>query len=147
MRALDQVIEWRGKPAAIRSDHRPEYVDQTLAGWVQGNGVRLDHIQPGHSKTRMLNASIVLFATTGSATTCSSQSLRYRIMQPVGSGSTITNARTWPWAASPQSSGWPWPRSSTSDSPQKWGITVPVAKFRLFLLNLCQSFCNTILGN
>ena len=47
VRALEQVIEWRGKPAAIRSDHRPEYVDQTPAGWAQGNGVRLDHIQLG----------------------------------------------------------------------------------------------------
>lgn len=47
VRALEQVIEWRGKSAAIRSDHRPEYVDQTPAGWAQGNGVRLDHIQLG----------------------------------------------------------------------------------------------------
>lgn len=47
VRALDQVIEWRGKPVAIRSDNGPEYVGQTLAEWAQKNGVRLDHIQPG----------------------------------------------------------------------------------------------------
>lgn len=47
VRALDQVIEWRGKPVAIRSDNGPEYVGQTLAVWAQKNGVRLDHIQPG----------------------------------------------------------------------------------------------------
>ncbi|MCG9060231.1 IS3 family transposase [Laribacter hongkongensis] len=47
VRALDQVIEWRGKPTAIRSDNGPEYVGKTLTEWAQRNGVRLDHIQPG----------------------------------------------------------------------------------------------------
>jgi putative transposase len=32
VRALDQVIEWRGKPTAIRSKNGPEYVGKTLAG-------------------------------------------------------------------------------------------------------------------
>ncbi|WP_156092915.1 IS3 family transposase [Laribacter hongkongensis] len=44
---VDQVIEWRGKPTAIRSDNGPEYVGKTLTEWAQRNGVRLDHIQPG----------------------------------------------------------------------------------------------------
>ena len=30
IRALDQIIEWRGKPAAIRCDNGPEYISQTL---------------------------------------------------------------------------------------------------------------------
>lgn len=47
VRALDQVIEWRGKPTAIRSDNGPEYVGKTLTEWAQKNGVRLDYIQPG----------------------------------------------------------------------------------------------------
>ncbi|MCG9117001.1 DDE-type integrase/transposase/recombinase, partial [Laribacter hongkongensis] len=46
VRALDQVIEWRGKPTAIRSDNGPEYVGKTQTEWAQRNGVRLDHIQP-----------------------------------------------------------------------------------------------------
>jgi putative transposase len=41
------VIEWRGKPTAIRSDNGPEYVGKTLTEWAQKNGVRLDYIQPG----------------------------------------------------------------------------------------------------
>jgi putative transposase len=28
-RSLDPVIEWRGKPSAIRLDNGPEYVSQT----------------------------------------------------------------------------------------------------------------------
>ena len=47
VRALDQVIEWRGKPLAIRSDNGPEYIGSTLANWAQQHGIRLDHIQPG----------------------------------------------------------------------------------------------------
>jgi len=47
VRALEQVIEWRGKPTAIRSDNGPEYVGKTLTEWAQKNGVQLNHIQPG----------------------------------------------------------------------------------------------------
>ena len=47
VRVLDQIIEWRGKPAAIRSDNGPEYVGKTLAEWAQRNSIRLEHIQPG----------------------------------------------------------------------------------------------------
>lgn len=47
MRALDQVIEWKGRPRAIRSDNGPEYVGKALTEWAQKNGVRLDYIQPG----------------------------------------------------------------------------------------------------
>lgn len=47
VRALDQVIEWRGKPQAIRSDNGPEYIGHTLKVWAEERGIRLDHIQPG----------------------------------------------------------------------------------------------------
>lgn len=47
VRALDLVIERRGKPTAIRSDNGPEYVGKTLTEWAQRNRVRLEHIQPG----------------------------------------------------------------------------------------------------
>ena len=29
IRALDQIIEWRGKPKTIRSDNGPEYISTT----------------------------------------------------------------------------------------------------------------------
>lgn len=44
VRALDQVIEWRGKPTVIRSDNRPEYVGKTLTEWAHRHGIHLEHI-------------------------------------------------------------------------------------------------------
>jgi hypothetical protein len=35
------------------------------------------------------------------------------------------NTQTWPWAASRQNSGWPWPRDSTSGHPQFQGDYQP----------------------
>jgi putative transposase len=46
-RTLDQIIEWRGKPGAIRVDNGPEYISGTLASWAERHGIRLSYIQPG----------------------------------------------------------------------------------------------------
>ena len=48
IRVLDQVIEWRGKPLALRCDNGPEYVSAALATWAAKQGIRLEHIQPGN---------------------------------------------------------------------------------------------------
>jgi putative transposase len=42
------VIEWRGKPQAIRSDNGPEYISSKLLLWAEKHGIRLEHIQPGN---------------------------------------------------------------------------------------------------
>ncbi|MDH2329100.1 IS3 family transposase [Cereibacter sp. SYSU M97828] len=47
VRALNQIIEWRGKPTAIRVDNGPEYISATLAIWAAKQGIALTHIQPG----------------------------------------------------------------------------------------------------
>ncbi len=47
-RALEQIIEWRGKPMAIRCDNGPEYSSHKLQTWARKRGVRLDDIQPGN---------------------------------------------------------------------------------------------------
>ena len=47
IRSLDQVIEWRGRPAAIRCDNGPEYISGALLGWAQVRGIKIDFIQPG----------------------------------------------------------------------------------------------------
>ena len=46
-RSLDQIIEWRGKPAAIRCDNGPEYLSQALRNWAEKHQITLLHIQPG----------------------------------------------------------------------------------------------------
>ncbi len=47
IRALDQIIEWRGQPAAIRCDNGPEYISDTLNQWAMERAIRLEYIQPG----------------------------------------------------------------------------------------------------
>lgn len=47
VRCLEQIIEWRGKPAAIRLDNGPEYISQTLIEWANKQQITLMYIQPG----------------------------------------------------------------------------------------------------
>ena len=47
IRSLEQIIEWRGKPAAIRCDNGPEYISTVLLTWAERQNIRINHIQPG----------------------------------------------------------------------------------------------------
>jgi putative transposase len=46
-RALEEVIEWRGKPDEIRTDNGPEFISAVLEQFCESNNIRLKHIQPG----------------------------------------------------------------------------------------------------
>jgi putative transposase len=46
-RVLDQIIEWRGKPRAIRSDNGSEMCSAEFQTWAAKRGIRLIYIQPG----------------------------------------------------------------------------------------------------
>ena len=46
-RTLDRIIEWRGKPKAIRLDNGPEYISRHLKEWANENDIDLRFIQPG----------------------------------------------------------------------------------------------------
>jgi putative transposase len=48
VRALGQIIKWRGKPTAIRCDNGPDYISQILADWAAKQGIRLEFIRPGN---------------------------------------------------------------------------------------------------
>ena len=61
MRALDQIIEWRGKPAALRGDKGPEYIPQPLVDWANKNRIPLMYVQPGKP---IQNAYIERFTRT-----------------------------------------------------------------------------------
>ena len=43
-RALEQVIEWRGRPSAIRLDYGPEYIAQALVDWANDQRITLMYI-------------------------------------------------------------------------------------------------------
>ena len=47
VRTLNQIIEWRGAPKAIRVDNGPEYISGHLMEWAETKGITLTHIQPG----------------------------------------------------------------------------------------------------
>jgi putative transposase len=47
IRSLEQIIQWRGKPAALRCDNGPEYLSQTLVDWANQQRITLLYIQPG----------------------------------------------------------------------------------------------------
>ncbi len=47
IRSLEQIIEWRGQPKAIRCDNGPEYLSAELVRWADENGIKLNYIQPG----------------------------------------------------------------------------------------------------
>lgn len=47
IRTLERIIEWRGKPRAIRCDNGPEYISGALLTWSKRNKIRIEYIQPG----------------------------------------------------------------------------------------------------
>jgi len=49
-RALDQIIDWRGTPLAIRVGNGPEYISDCLHQWAETRGIAIQHIQPGRPK-------------------------------------------------------------------------------------------------
>ena len=48
IRALRQIISWRGKPSVIRCDNGPENISSTITKWAKDWGIRLEYIQPGN---------------------------------------------------------------------------------------------------
>ncbi len=47
MKALKQVISWRGKPQVIRFDNCTQYISAAVQTWAQEWGISLEFIQPG----------------------------------------------------------------------------------------------------
>jgi putative transposase len=47
IRALEQIIAWRGKPETLRCDNGPEYISATLQTWAGQRDIQLVQIQPG----------------------------------------------------------------------------------------------------
>ena len=47
IRALQQIIDWRGRPQVIRCDNGPENVSAAIQRWAAQRGIRMAYIQPG----------------------------------------------------------------------------------------------------
>lgn len=47
IRVLNQLLEWRQKPVAIRCDNGPEFISHEFVSWAQKQGIRIEYIQPG----------------------------------------------------------------------------------------------------
>jgi putative transposase len=47
IRSQGRIIEWRGRPNAIRCDNGPEYISAVTLAWAAKRGIRIDFIQPG----------------------------------------------------------------------------------------------------
>ncbi len=47
IRALNQIIEWRGKPSTLRCDNGPENISGVIQAWAARRGISISYIQPG----------------------------------------------------------------------------------------------------
>jgi putative transposase len=51
IRALDQIIAWRGKPSIIRADSGSEFISGRLMEWAAKHQIHIHHIHPvNHNK-------------------------------------------------------------------------------------------------
>ena len=47
IKELDRLIQWRGKPMAIRSDNGPEFISNAMDEWCKKQGIEWKYTQPG----------------------------------------------------------------------------------------------------
>ena len=47
IRALNQLLERRTQPNAIRCDNGPEFISREFTQWAKNRGIRIEYIQPG----------------------------------------------------------------------------------------------------
>jgi len=97
---LDQIVDWRGKPASIRCDNGPEYLSRALTEWANAKEIKLAYIQPGQPQQ---NAYIERFNRTARyewpAQFAWDDLSQVQNAQPRnGCGFTITNAHIGHWA-------------------------------------------------
>ena len=47
IRTLNQLLEWRETPLAIRCDNGPEFISHEFVSWCNQKNIRIEYIQPG----------------------------------------------------------------------------------------------------
>ena len=95
IRTLDRIIEWRGKPDAIRCDNGPEYISGHLTTWADRRRITLQYIQPGKPQR---NAYVERYNRTVRHEWLEqhllTQSVTHRRLPQSGCGVTTMNGRT-----------------------------------------------------
>lgn len=96
VRTREQLIEWKGKPAAIRCDNGPEYTGKILIAWAAEQNITLRFIQSGNPQQ---NAYIERYNRTVRydwlGNTFFQHWMNCRAMPRDGNGFIITNVRIW----------------------------------------------------
>ena len=91
-RYLDQLIEWRGKPQAIRSDNGPEFISHHYQQWAQKHDIKLLYIQPGNPQQNVSIWRLSIMGKIGVAIRPNAVQLSEKV------GSTYP-ARAWTWVS------------------------------------------------
>ena len=60
IRALNQIIEWRGQPDILRCDNGPEYISELQKSWTEERGIRLEFIQSESSSRVLISNAIIV---------------------------------------------------------------------------------------
>ena len=123
IRALEQIIQWRGKPEVIRCDNGPENVSLQMQRWAKKQGIRLQYIQPGKPQQ---NAYIERFNRTVrhewlDENLFVSRLSRLNNLPQNGCGDTTPSGRIWPSAELRHTRSWLWQHDSTCGCSLKWG--------------------------
>ncbi len=128
IRALDQIIEWRGRAQGDPLRQRPGVPERSPAGMVckRRTSGSITSSQASRSRMPTSNGSIARSATTGYRRRCSHPSKKSKTRRLAGSGPTTTKDRTWRSAASRQGRSWRWPhdRFPLLIPAENGGITV-----------------------
>ena len=85
IRSLNQFIECRGAPTAIRCDNCPDYISATTAEWAKKRGIRIEFIQSAiHSRMLMWKDITVLCVMIGWRITYLIVLQKYSNLQQIG---------------------------------------------------------------
>lgn len=108
IRALKQIIEWRGKPAVIRCDMAPRTSAVRFRTGPAGQESDWNIFsQLSRSRMLILSGSIGLSGTNGYPSINGTTWMKSGSMQHGGCITTTTTDPIWPWVGSPRNSGWP----------------------------------------
>lgn len=76
VRSLNKIVEWRGRPLAIRVAKGPEHVSSTLLTWAETQDIALIYFQPSKPSRTPPSSAITARCSTNGSTSPSLQPSR-----------------------------------------------------------------------